>query len=203
MCASTAPTTPHRGRAQGRAGAARTSRRRAPLYCKPRCLVVGLGTLVTTAVVAAAVGVRCGTVRGTGVAALATAPVAAILGATLIRDGWPRAFDVGAGFHWADGGWLRFTSDFGRSEEIFLNVALFVPAGIVLTAVRWRAMVVLGSLTMLSAAVETAQGVLCLGTPDLSDFLSNIVGSAVGIVVGATVACLRPGAVLRGQRRDV
>jgi VanZ like family len=115
-----------------------------------------------------------------------------------MRYGWPQAFDLPSGFHWAGGGWLRFTTDFGRSQEIWLNVILFVPAGVVWCMATRRAFAVLAGLVLLSAAIETVQGVLALGTPDLSDLMANtVVAVLVPIGAGGRQASLQ--AILRDR----
>ncbi|MFT4085371.1 MAG: VanZ family protein [Nocardioides sp.] len=117
-------------------------------------------------------------------------PVTAILGATLMRYGWPSTLSIHGGLHWASGGWLRFTTDFGHSEEIALNIILFVPAGLVLALVLRRPLLIFVLLSGLSATIELVQGALGLGTADLSDFLSNTIGAGCGTIAGGAIACV-------------
>ncbi|MCW2791128.1 MAG: hypothetical protein JWO76_226 [Nocardioides sp.] len=142
-----------------------------------------------------AAGVAWARRRGTGrdgrvLGFLVALPVAAIPAATLGRYGRPDP-DLTALVHWAPGGWLRFSTDLGRSEEILLNIALFVPAGAVLALVLRRPAATWAALIGLSLVIEAVQGVLGLGSPDLSDVLANSVGAFVGVLLGTAAACVR------------
>lgn len=64
---------------------------------------------------------------------LIAASLGGILAITLGRYGLPSQVSAGAATHWAADGLDRFTLGFGSSEEIWLNVALFVPAGYLFT----------------------------------------------------------------------
>jgi hypothetical protein len=134
---------------------------------------------------------RPGEVRPAVRVAAVAFPLMAILSITLTRDGWPSHFSVRDGLRWTPGGWERFSTGFGSSHEIWFNVALFVPAAIVLTGVAgWRPLKVLPSLIAVSGVVEFLQGVLQVGTPDSSDLLANSTGSTVGVIVSSAALCL-------------
>jgi hypothetical protein len=95
-------------------------------------------------------------------------------GAPLALPGWPGLLD------WSPDGWWRATADPLGSTQVFLNVALFVPAGVawtLLTRRPWRVLAVLGAL---SVAVEIVQGVTGLGANDVADIVANVGGAAVG-----------------------
>lgn len=113
--------------------------------------------------------------------------VAAIVSLTLLRFGLPQTFSLEDAVHWTPGGWRRFVSDFASSEEIRLNVALFLPAGLVLSLWSRRPLAVLGVLIVLSATIEFLQGLLGIGTADVSDLASNSVGAFLGVTAGALV----------------
>lgn len=149
-----------------------------------------LGALVLAALFGVIIGVRRARPRDGVVVGLLALPATAILGATLTRYGWPSTFDLRGGVDWSSGGWLRFTTEFGHSEEVALNIMLFIPAGLIWSLASRSPLAVFAILAASSAAIEFVQGLLSLGTPDLSDFLSNSVGAGMGALVGAVIACL-------------
>lgn len=149
-----------------------------------------LGALVLAGLCGTAHGLRRGSLRAAATGGALALPVTIILGATLLRYGFPSTFDLAAGVHWTSGGWLRFTTDFGHSEEILLNILLFVPAGLVGAVASRRPVLVLMLLAVLSVVIEFVQGVVGLGTADLSDLLSNTIGAGAGSLAGAVIACL-------------
>ena len=164
-----------------------------------RCVVIGyiwanggvqcvIFALVLTGILTFAFVARKGRMSATIIrAAIVSLSVSVIPAATLTRFGWPTMVSITGGLHWASGGWERFASDLGRSEEMFLNMALFVPAGVTLTLWRRNPLGALAALGVLSAAIEVAQGVLGLGNPDVSDLLCNSTGAFVGAGIGAIV----------------
>ena len=119
--------------------------------------------------------------------------VSSIPAATLTRFGWPTMFSPAGALHWASGGWARFTSDFGTSEEMFLNMLLFVPAGVALTLWRRHPLYVLIALSLLSGVIEVVQGMLGVGNPDVADLLCNSIGAFIGVMIGSTALMLSRG----------
>ncbi|MFD7154706.1 VanZ family protein [Kribbella sp. NPDC059898] len=142
------------------------------------CVVVLAGAI------AASVGRRRGRAEGVWAGGIAVS-VLGILAVTLGRYGLPSGVCLACGFRWTPGGWNRFSTDFGFSEEIWLNVALFVPAGVLLSLRLRQVVVVAVGLTALSAAIEAVQGVLGLGTADVSDLCANSLGAYLGVLVGS------------------
>ena len=79
-----------------------------------------------------------------------------------------------------------WSESFSLDNQWLLNVALFIPAGLVLTWVFGKATRVVISLLALSMAIEFIQRVFYLGAADPADIIANSIGSIVG------VACLVP-----------
>lgn len=86
----------------------------------------------------------------------------------------------------------------GGNREIlrssFMNVILFYPLGLILSAVlperwpRWtRVLAALAALTAFSAGLEYAQYALALGRVEIDDVIHN----ALGAGCGALVSCIR------------
>ena len=79
------------------------------------------------------------------------------------------------------------------STQFMLNVALFVPAGIVWGWLTRRPLRTLGALAGFSFLIECIQGVTGAGASDIVDLISNTSGAAIGTGVSAVVLQLRSG----------
>ena len=74
-----------------------------------------------------------------------------------------------------------------------LNLAIFVPGGVLLTVATRRPSASLVGLVALSALVEVAQGLFGLGAPDPGDLLANSLGALLGAALGAVILRSRSG----------
>lgn len=77
-------------------------------------------------------------------------------------------------------------------KEVFLNVLIFVPVGIWLKmfALPTRKAVLLGLIT--SLALEACQFLFVIGASDITDLLTNTLGTAVGVCLYALLRKLFP-----------
>jgi len=82
-------------------------------------------------------------------------------------DRWNHSFDIGVN-------WL-------------LNVALFIPAGAMLTYYGKRTTIALASLVVTSAGIELIQQYTKWGVSDAADFVANTAGAAIGVAIGLTL----------------
>ncbi len=74
----------------------------------------------------------------------------------------------------------------------FLNIALFVPSGILLTTfgkTGWKSFF---GLIALSCSIELFQQYTKFGIGDPSDFTANAIGAAIGLLVGKLIHLLLP-----------
>ena len=82
----------------------------------------------------------------------------------------------------------------GAVADILLNVALFLPLGLALSADGWRPLRALTLGAAFSLAIEIAQFAIPGRDPSLSDVLSNTLGTALGIgLVRSARVWWRPG----------
>ena len=95
------------------------------------------------------------------------------------RFSWITDADLWAGATQIGSGWL-------------LNLALFVPAGLLLALATRRPRRVLVGLIVLSALIETLQGLTFLGAPDPADLVANALGALVGVTLGAGAMAVSP-----------
>ncbi|HRE02226.1 MAG TPA: VanZ family protein, partial [Ilumatobacteraceae bacterium] len=72
---------------------------------------------------------------------------------------------------------VRIDSGFVR------NVALFVPAGALITWTSRRPIVTVAAVATLSLLIEITQRTWLLGAPDVSDMIANTAGAAIGTVI--------------------
>lgn len=72
------------------------------------------------------------------------------------------------------------------SIEFWLNVALFVPAGVAWTLLTRRPWPTLAGLAVVSMAIETVQAATVVGAADITDVAANTIGAAFGVTAGAT-----------------
>lgn len=129
---------------------------------------------------------RTETGRGPVVWFAAFASIAGIIALTLTRHGLPMAARPGDAFAWTNSGWNRLAEDdLLGSSQFLLNVALFVPAGVVWTWVTGRASRSLVGLVALSMLIETIQGVAVVGAPDITDVAANSLGAVLGVAATA------------------
>ncbi len=90
---------------------------------------------------------------------------------------------------WAAGGLNRFIGYLGTDSEITLNIVLFVPAAATISWRYGRPLLTVVGLFCLSRAVELTQGLVGLGNADVSDVLSNLVGTLLGALLAGAVLC--------------
>ena len=115
-----------------------------------------------------------------------------ILGAVLFRYGIPTTFSLGTLTEWPTDQMSQLVSDPFSSDQILLNVALFVPAGFFLARLTDRPVISLLVLTGSSLTLEVLQAVLGIGANDVSDVAANAVGAGLGTVSGAGLRWARP-----------
>ena len=77
------------------------------------------------------------------------------------------------------------------SASWLLNVALFIPAGILLTAFGKRFWASLAGLLGFSTVIELFQQYTKYGIGDPSDFTANALGAAIGLGIGLLVRMLQ------------
>lgn len=82
-----------------------------------------------------------------------------------------------------DGGLWRNAVRIDRGS--LRNIALFVPAGALLTATTRRAGASILVLAAMSLLIEVAQSTWGLGAADVSDILANILGASIGAGIAA------------------
>ena len=76
----------------------------------------------------------------------------------------------------------------GSALDAVLNVAVFVPPGILLASVGWRLLAVLAAALATSLSVEVAQYLTDWGrTADVNDLITNVTGAAIGWVVARLI----------------
>ena len=91
--------------------------------------------------------------------------------------------------------WTQLTRSAANSV---LNAALFLPAGLFFVANGKRWWIVLPSLVLLSAALETIQTFTRFGVGDPADFVANSWGAAIGAGIGVGFVHIR--GLLRAKR---
>ncbi len=117
---------------------------------------------------------------------LAALTVMMIVAVTILEraEGLP-GFDVGTALTW----WTTLRQsplEVARTEAAWwLNLALFVPAGVVWAAVTRRPFAVAVALSGFSIGIETVQGLTGLGAADLTDVVANSLGGVIGVTVVA------------------
>ena len=89
---------------------------------------------------------------------------------------------------WSYKEWL--SGDTGLGNEIFANIALFVPFGFMLSAVLPKRRFIIPAAIVLSLTIETLQLVLMRGLFEWDDVISNTIGAAVGVLLFQTVNIL-------------
>jgi VanZ like family len=88
---------------------------------------------------------------------------------------------------WWAKGWGRLPSVFADLGW-WMNVVLFVPAGVLWTAVTNRPLRIVLYLAALSFAIETAHAMVLAGIGDPTDLIANVAGGTLGSLVGIAVA---------------
>ena len=80
----------------------------------------------------------------------------------------------------------------GSAFDAVLNVAVFVPPGILLASIGWRLLAVLAAALATSLSVEVVQYLTDWGrTADVNDLLTNVAGAALGWVVARVIVWSR------------
>ncbi len=160
-------------------------------------LLVFVPLLFVAAVLAGPVARRIGSSRL--LAWLALVSIAGILAATLReRDLLAQLSDAGptscAGC--VPFGWLTDPRLWSRAARIdsawLLNVALFIPAGLLVTLASRRPGRVLVAMAGLALSIEVIQDLARLGSPDPADLVANSVGAAIGVGLGIAALRVRP-----------
>jgi len=106
---------------------------------------------------------------------------------TLMRYGWPHGFadDLGLAVGWWLHGWGKVANDLATDSEAFLNVVLFVPAGLAWAATTRRYGRTLVVLALASFLIETLQALFGLGAADTTDLVANTLGAGIGVGLAA------------------
>ncbi len=160
-------------------------------------LVVFVPLLFVAAVLAGPVARRTGSSRL--LVWLALVSIAGVLAATLReRDLLAQLSDAGpsscAGC--VPFGWLTDPRLWSRAARIdaawLLNVALFIPAGLLVTLATRRPARVLITLVGLALSIEVIQDLTRLGSPDPADLVANSVGASIGVGLGIVALRVRP-----------
>ncbi len=130
---------------------------------------------------------------------LALVSIAGIFAATLReRDLLAQLSDAGAPScpDCVPFGWLtdaRLWTRAGRIDSAWLlNVALFIPAGLLVTLTTRRPGRVLIALIALALSIEVIQDLARLGSPDPADLVANSVGAFIGVGLGSLALRARP-----------
>lgn len=78
--------------------------------------------------------------------------------------------------------------------EVFANIALFVPFGAALRALRppMRGVAIAAMAAGFSVALETVQYVTGIGAADISDVVSNTGGALIGLMIAGLARALLP-----------
>jgi hypothetical protein len=96
----------------------------------------------------------------------------------------------------ADNFWLfdlsLWSSAFTPGVNWILNVALYVPAAMLLVLARQSPWKVFLFLLALSALIETLQLVTTFGSGDPADFVANLTGTVLGILMALATGRLMP-----------
>ena len=104
-------------------------------------------------------------------------------------------FDPGQALTW----WTEIRQspiEVARTEPAWrLNVALFVPAGIVWSLVTKRPLATAAALFGFSFGIETLQALTGLGAADVTDLSANALGGVIGATVIAAAIRFTPGLV--------
>jgi VanZ like family len=148
-------------------------------------LVVFVPLLVCAVALSGPTARRIGCRRS--LAGLALVALAGILAVTL----GVRAVNGGGGFGNASFGWVTDGDLWANSLDTgagwWLNVALFVPAGVFVSAATRRARWTLVGLIGLSALIEVVQSHGLLGAGDPADLVANSIGAAIGCCLSIPV----------------
>lgn len=115
------------------------------------------------------------------------ASLALVVAVTLFRSGLPSGVDLGGIGEWSAAGLRLLTRDPLGSSQFLLNVALFVPAGMLWAWLVRRPLLVVAVLMVGSLLVESLQGLTGAGAPDVADLVANGLGAAIG-AASATAA---------------
>ncbi len=73
--------------------------------------------------------------------------------------------------------------------DVLVNIGLFVPLGLLLATLGWRAVVVLGLALAISLSIEVTQYVTDLGrTADVDDVITDTLGASIGWGIAWAIA---------------
>lgn len=115
---------------------------------------------------------------------VALATLAVIIAVTTLRGEIRFGFAPSNLISWG-GGVDALSRDPLGSSQFMLNVALFIPAGIVWAWLTRRPLKTLGALAAFSFAMEIVQALTGVGVNDLVDLISNTAGAAIGTGIAA------------------
>lgn len=168
-------------------------------------VVVLIVLLAVSAVAARWVTDRRATARGPIAWFAAFASLAGIVALTLARHGPPTTIRPADTFDWLGSGWDRLSGDdLLGSSQFLLNAALFVPAGATWTWVSGRALRSFVGLVAFAMLIESVQGLVGLGAPDVTDVAANAIGAAIGVAATRAVLAVlaRAGATVPAAARS-
>lgn len=80
--------------------------------------------------------------------------------------------------------WFGWSQALAMGTNWYLNLLLFIPAGLVLVLVGKKPKWVFIGLALLSALIETIQQLTWSGVADPADFVANSLGAALGTGLG-------------------
>jgi glycopeptide antibiotics resistance protein len=73
--------------------------------------------------------------------------------------------------------------------DVLVNIGIFIPLGLLLAALGWRALVVVGLALVISLSIETTQYVTDFGrTADVDDVITDTLGASIGWVIAWLIA---------------
>lgn len=158
-----------------------------------RELLIGVViAIVVSIVVAPSVARRFRIVRPA--AYVATLSTMLILAITIFQraEGLPVGVDLANAATW----WTKQRAsviDIARTEPgWWLNVVLFVPAGLIWSGITRRPLVAAAWLGGFSFGIETLQGLIGFGAADFSDLVANSLGGVLGAMAVAVVLSVAP-----------
>lgn len=119
-----------------------------------------------------------------------------VVQATLLRDGIPPGVCLECLSRWSFG--RAVAGDVGT--EVWLNLMLFVPPGLLAMLLWRRPFRVIGAAVLLSVLIETVQSV-GIGVADLLDVIANSVGALVGIWLASVLLLVHGLVASKGVHR--
>jgi glycopeptide antibiotics resistance protein len=73
--------------------------------------------------------------------------------------------------------------------DVLVNIGIFIPLGLLLAALGWRALVAVGLALAISLSIETTQYITNFGrTADIDDVITDTLGASIGWVIAWAIA---------------